>query len=291
MRVHVTSVFSLFVALLFISGAVGCHYTGSGPRYSPTSYTFVNPFDKGNQAPKSHYASESTERSKPSQAALPNTKVGISPPPGGFTDGGNTVASRSDIPGGTASTTPPEHWGVQNHVAPQTSQGGYAGYTNPEPSQYAPQQYQQSYDSGSVPASYNYPGTTQQYPVQQYSPQNQYPGGAGQPTGNTMPSNAAPTYGAGQSYDGSNLYGYQPRANTAPADTFATNQPSAYNSTVPNSTVPQPNYGGQPAASPSGYAYDQPVPSNYPTYPTYPNEGMTVASPYTPPPAPTGVYQ
>jgi len=273
MRVHITSVFILFVALLFVSGTVGCRYSGNGSRYNPTSYSLVNPFDRDKQAPESHYASELKERAKPSQGALPNTKV--SPPPGGFTDNRSALVSRADVPGGTARTTPPEHWSAQSHVASQNAQGIYSGYSNPEPSQYAPQQYQ-NYDGGSVPASYNYPGTTQPYPTQQYPAQNPYPG-AVQPAGNTIPSNAVPTtYGAGQSYDGGSQYGYQPGMNNVPSDTFAANQPGAYNSNA--TAVPQP-------MSSPGYGYE---PSSYP--PAYPN-GMTVASPYTPPPTPAGVYQ
>ena len=275
MKVHVSSVCTIFVVLLFVSGTVGCRNTGGGPWYNPSTYSLVNPFDKENKTPKSPYSSDAPERAKPSLAAQPN----ISPAPGGYTDG-TSLAARSDTLGGSVSTAPPEHWGTSSPIASQGTPGPYGGYTIPEPSQYAPQQYQQGMYDGqnNVPASYDYyrsqsQSPSQQYPTQQNPPVNQPVGG------NTMPYNVSPTYGAGQIIDSGNPLAYQQNVNNVPVDNFAMNQSSAYST---NAAVPPTT-----AAVPSGFGgYEQqPIPSSHP------NEGVSVATPYQSYPLPaTGGY-
>ena len=131
MRVNFSFVVTIFVALLFVSGTTGCRSTG-GPWYNPTSYAFVNPFDKDSPS-KSNVAPpfDSLANEKPSLASQPN----IGPPPGGYT-GGTSLAGRPVPTAGISQS--PDSLGQQTQMAPQGPPNLYGGYSFPEPSQYPP---------------------------------------------------------------------------------------------------------------------------------------------------------
>ncbi|MDR0328244.1 MAG: hypothetical protein LBI05_08125 [Planctomycetaceae bacterium] len=296
MRVHFSSVITLFVALLFVSGTVGCHHTG-GDWYKVSSYTFSNPFDKdkdglaakkGGQAPP--FSSGALATVKPSTDSKP--VVGLSTPPGGYSDGNRAdssiITGLSAGAAGTVSTTPPEHWGQQNLAAQQGSPNQYNGYPVTEPSQYSPY------------ADYTYPGSTPS-PHQASAPPQYQPAPSQNPY--QMPQETG-QYANGQTQYG-NQYGNEynaqsgaylqtsahatqqlanPSMNSVPGNAYGTaGQPgSSYapygaQQNDPYASIPQqssaalsptPSYGGQPG----------PV--------SYPSEGDLTASPYQPYPPP-----
>jgi hypothetical protein len=269
MRVHVSPFFIIVVALLFVSGTVGCRNTGGGPWYNPSTYSFSNPFNREGQNPSA--ASNTPQKVKPTLGETPN----INTPPGGFTEG-TSLAERPGSIGGTVSSTPPDHWGQQNHVAP-TSNSSFGGYTVPEASQYAPYNTGM-YDGqgqGGFPAPHVYQNQ-QQYPPQQNPAPNQYPqyqGEAAQPVGNPAPYNVSPTYGAvppqggGFPHPSSQLQGdYAQTGNYAPIG--ITSDPYAPYAMQSMNSVQQPGLGG----------YEQPMPAPYQQ--GIPTEGVSIATPH-----------
>jgi hypothetical protein len=150
MRVHFSPIATVFVALLFVSGTVGCRSNG-GDWYNPKSYAFTNPFAnvnnpfaKDNQAPA--FSPNTQSNTKPSIDSHPN----ISIPNGGYTD--EAHASRVGSAGMTVSSSPPAHWGQHNPLAQQSSPNTLGGYSDPEPSQYL--SYSDFARHGAAPASH-----------------------------------------------------------------------------------------------------------------------------------------
>jgi len=265
MRVHFSSIVTILLALLLVSGTVGCRSNG-GPWYNPTTYSFASPSGKGR--PASPYSS-SVANQKPSLDAQPN----ISAPHGGYTDNASFAASPASS-GGTVSNTPPAHWAQHNPVPQQNVPNSYSSYTVADPSQYSPQTYTEAYGGQSVPAptsTYPYVATQGQQSPYQYSPEpvqqaHSYPA---MPYGEQQHAQTA--------YQTTSAYQQQPMYN-APVGTFgAANQPSQYGSqgTMP----PNDPYAGMQQPStvpPSGFGQEQPVSPSY----AYPSEGVSVAFPY-----------
>jgi hypothetical protein len=198
MQVHFSFTVTIFVALLFISGTVGCRINNDGPWYNPKTYAFTNPFaKKESEAPPF-----TAGTNKPSLGALPDIDVA----PGGYTDG--SFAHRTGSSGGTTvSTTPPAHWGQQNPVTPQGQSHPFGGYTVAEPSQYNPYDIAPSsslHSGQSVTPHSPFPQQSQYH----YQPEAMYQ--AGDPMYNYMQTSAhipqqpmnhnqGSIYGAGQS--------------------------------------------------------------------------------------------
>jgi len=131
MRVHFSSVATIFVALLFVSGTVGCRSNG-GDWYNPKSYTWTNPFSKDDQA--SHRSPDAFANTKPSLDAHPN----ISAPEGGYSIGSRPGEFASAPSTGTFGGNPSDPWGQHNPVASHTPPSHLSGYTVAEPSPYPP---------------------------------------------------------------------------------------------------------------------------------------------------------
>ena len=260
MRVHFSFILTLFVALLFVSGTVGCRSNG-GAWYNPTTYSFVNPFSNaspGNSAPL--YASGG-QNPMPSLDAIPN----VDSPPGGYT--GGTLANRNGTTG-TVSSTPPEHW------ATQTSPNPYGGYTDPQPSQYSPYSSEPyNVQQGVSPSPY------------QYAPQGQNPQFSSVPSQyqNMMAYESTPP-GQYQLTNGVNLNGnpQQPVQNTQYETLQSPYDPYAGNPYTGNPGNPQmiPQQQSPPPAG--GYNYGETTPSPYgtpPSQPSYAEGGMSLATP------------
>ena len=261
MKVHFSFIVTSFVALLFVSGTVGCKFTG-GPWYSPQSYALMTfPGSKDNSAPP--YASNTP---KPSLDAIPN----VGTPPSGYTDGALASGNRAGSISGTPSSNPPGQWQQQpNSMAAQNSPGPYDSYTNAAPSQYSP--YTDPYAGQGVSTSYQYQaGANPQYQNMMLHENSQQ----------------------GYSSQMINTSAYSPQTNPGMVDN-GTNYNNAYNHN-PYAGTTQP--GGyepyviqqQPATAPStGGYYDQAAPS---PHQGYPSDGISVAQPqsYQAPPAGTG---
>ena len=133
MRIHFSSIATIIVALLFISGTVGCRSNG-GDWYKPGTYSWVNPFEKSSQ--ESPRSSGTLAKSKPSLNEHPN----ISTPQGGYSAGassGEFAASPSSA--GTLNSSVADSWGGQhNPMASQVPPSHLSGYTVAEPSPYPP---------------------------------------------------------------------------------------------------------------------------------------------------------
>ena len=119
MRIHFSSVATIFVALLFVSGTVGCRSNG-GDWYNPKTYSWTNPFNKDN--PTAHRSATTTANTKPSFDSQPN----LSTPPGGYSAStADRSASRS---GGSYS---PSSWEQQNQTATHIPPPHLGGYSDP----------------------------------------------------------------------------------------------------------------------------------------------------------------
>jgi len=282
MRVHISSIVTIFAALLLVSGTVGCRSNG-GPWYNPATYSFSNPFGKERQ--ESPYSSNMA-KTKPSLDSQPN----ISTPHGGYTDSASRAGSPAST-GGTVSSSPPEHLAQYNSqynpATQQNSPNPYSSYTVADPSQYSPYTYTESYGGQSGGQPYNgqgSPASPYQYSANQgqQSPY-QYRQEAVQHAQNypAMPYGEQLTQTTYQTTSAYQPQPYQPQsANNVPAGPYGnTEQPGQY---APFGTTPQSDsYAGTPqptAVSPSGFGQGQPVSTPY----TYPGEGVSVASPYQP---------
>ena len=277
MRVNFSYVVTVFVALSFVSGIVGCQSNG-GPWYNPKSYSLANPFSNKENAPP---YSPSALANKPSVDAQPN----VNTPPGGYTD--KAFANRSGSPGGTVSTSPPEHWSQQSPMVSQGSPNPYGGYTVPEPSQYLP------YDGQGSASPYHYAAPQQQNPSPyQYSPETVQQAGSSMP--NSMP------YGVDYA-SGGVPGGYQPTAShvsTSNSNYGMNPPPGGY----PLGGIPQndpytvglqqPQQAGAVQQPQPGFSvYDQSVPASYQGENTsataYPQQ-QPYYQPYQPPTAGSG---
>ena len=164
MRVQFSSVVAIFIALLFVSGTVGCRSNG-GDWYNPNTYSWTNPFARdGQDSPR---PSNTFANTKPSLDAHPTN---ISIPPGGYSDGAASIANRSVSPEGVSGSSATDPWGRQNPVAsntPPSHLSGQSGYTVAEPSSFPP-----AYITGMV-GNHSVAATHQQ---QQHIPQHsQFP--------------------------------------------------------------------------------------------------------------------
>ena len=268
MRVHFSSIVTIFVALSLVSGTVGCRSNG-GPWYNPATYAFSNPFDKDRlESPNS----SSMANRKPRLDSQPD----ISAPLGGYTDNSSLAASPASS-GGTVSSTPPAHWAQHNPTAQQNSSNSLGGYTVANPSQYSPQTYTESYTYGGGQGS----------PVPT-SPYQQYPQEAVQ---QAHSHSAMPYSGqhAQAAYQATSAHQQQPMNSVSAGAYGNMEQPGQYGHY--SATSPSDPYAGaqQPTAMPpAGFGHEQSVPSPY----VYPGEGVSVASPYQPyqPPAAGGTH-
>jgi len=145
MRVHFSSVVAVFVTLLFVSGTVGCQSNG-GNWYNPKTYSWSNPFSKGNQA------SHAQANTRPSLGAHPN----ISDIPGGYSD--SSFAQQS----GTVSATPPDHWEQRSPMSAQSTTHSLGGFSVAEPSSFPP-----SYAMGQQHHGTSHPGAMGGAPLPQ----------------------------------------------------------------------------------------------------------------------------
>jgi len=125
MRVHFLSIATIAVALLFVSGTVGCRNNG-GNWYDPRSYSLVNPFDRDAQSSR---PSDAFANTRPSFGAHPD----ISVPPGGYSDA-SSFAGRSAANPSALGGHSPEPWGHQNQVGSHTPPSHLGGFTVAEPS-------------------------------------------------------------------------------------------------------------------------------------------------------------
>ena len=269
MRANISSMATVFVALLFVSGTVGCRSNG-GDWYNPKSYAFTNPFAnmnnpfaKDNQAPP--FSPDSVANSKPSADSQPN--VGV--PPGGYTD--DAYANRA---GSTNMATPssiPAHWGQPNPMAQHGSSSALGGYTDPEPSQYA--SYPDYARQNAASAPYQYAPNSNPY---LYQPEAAHQANSQMPYGNDYMQ---------PSYQATSAYAAQPPANSIPAGTYGTTeQPGPYTpfgtmSPVDPYTAAQ--YPGAPTSSPA-LSYEPSAPGPHVGL-GYPGEYAPTASPYQPP--------
>ena len=290
MRVHVSSIATAFVALLFVSGTVGCRSTG-GPWYNPKSYTFTNPFadsknpfagsknspSKNNTAPP--FSTGAQANSKPSADSQPN----ISVPPGGYTDrslAGRAGSSGAEVglsaprDGITASNSPPDHWGQQSPVAQHSSTNTYSGYSVAEPSQFY--QYADSGQQGNAPSSY-VASAPQQYPSASSQNPYAYPAEASQAQYAGQPVSYA--YGSDplqSNYQATSAYTPQQPTGIAMAGTYPGQTSNPYTAYAipkndPYAAVQQP-----PAGLTQGYGYEQPI------QPSYSGDGMLPGTAYQP---------
>ena len=149
MRVHFSTFVTIFVALLFVAGTVGCLSNG-GTWYNPKSYTWTKPFGKDSQAPP--YTPDALANPKPSLDSHPN----IDRPAGGYSDESSLQANRSAAQSGPSSGYSHDQGGYQNTVATNP----YGSYSVAEPSPYPP-----TYASGQPTVASTAP---QQY---QYQPE------------------------------------------------------------------------------------------------------------------------
>ena len=255
MRTHLSTVAAIFVALLFVSGTVGCRSNG-GPWYNPTSYTWMKPsFAKDNQAPP--YSPEAFVNKKPALEGQPH----IERPMGGYSDEPSFQASRSSSLSSPSNNYPIEQSSYHNPVASNT----YGGYTVAEPSSYPP-----PYDYGSGPQpmqqQYQYPAEM----AQQGNPYGDYTTGAQYPQTSAVypsatPNQATPNYGTPA---------VDPYGNANPAMTSGNYVP----------------FGASPQNDPyAAMQQQQQAPAAYPAPSPYANEGVPVASPYQPY-QPAGAY-
>ena len=170
MQVQFSSVAAIFVALLFVSGTVGCRSNG-GDWYNPKTYSWTNPFSKEEQ--ESLRPSDALANTKPSLDSQPN----ISSPPGGYTD-------RTGV-GGRSGSTAAEPWAAQQHPmvsqTPPSHLSGLGGYTTVAESSsvpsYNPMEGSVSHNNHSM-NHHSIAATTQQYAPhhnQSPYPQNSYP--------------------------------------------------------------------------------------------------------------------
>jgi len=249
MRIHFSSAITILVALLFISGTVGCRSNG-GAWYNPKSYSWTNPFVKGNMAPP--YAPEALANTKPSLDASPN----ISTPQGGYTDESSFYASRSGALSGTPSGYSPDQGGYQGTVASQAL-NPYGGYSIAEPSPYPPTYAggQPSATVATTPQQYQYSAEMAQQMTQQGNPMpygySDYPAGAQyQPTNAVSYPSATPGYDNNYNYGGANPavnagsyapFGAAPPQNDPYATAIQQTTPVSYtNGSTPTATPYQP---------------------------------------------------
>ena len=176
MRVHFPSIAAIVVALLFVSGTVGCRNHG-GNWYDPRSYSFVNPFDRDGQSSRS---TDTFANARPSLGAHPD----ISIPPGGYSDA-SSLAGRSGTTtsplGGQAS----EPWGQQHQMGSHTPPNHLGGFTVAEPSHlptYTPSQGHMMAGQQPFGSPHNHMAAVpqQHMPHQHASPHNQFQQDIGQ---------------------------------------------------------------------------------------------------------------
>ena len=245
------------VALLF---TVGCQSNG-GPWYSPTTYSFGNPFSKTGSSPHSTGI-------KPSLDSQPN----ISTPQGGYTDG-SSLTHRLGGSSENTSSTPPSYWGDQSPMISQGSSNNYqGGYSDPRPSQYPPAYIDNQYQSP---------------PQQNQTPYQSAPGG--------YPSTPETTIYQTGGYQVPQADIYRPEGgfpNSAPVDNFGAQSPYRPSYGVVYQTDPYAGF-QQPAQQqvanpPMGFDYNNQPPATPSTYPGYPSETSPVSPTYQPYPPPTG---
>jgi hypothetical protein len=274
MRIHPSSIATVFVALLFVSGSVGCRSNG-GAWYNPKTYSLNLPFAK----PESPFSADAFA-GKPSIDSVPD----IATMPGGYTSVDQGLASRAGF-----NSTVPGGYPAEYQNSPSSSNHFGSEYSTADPSTYPP-----------VYAAGNSPAAAVQHQYQQdmgHNPVNQTVYQGNQMPGNTTPYGGYgdyPTTGTQQyqttdfrtpyennpvmpqpssAYPMDNNYGAAPSNNYAPFaappqnDAFSTIPPAS-----PYGTPPASPYGGTPAAAPTGYGgfEPQPVQSPYPSYPTPP---------------------
>ena len=263
MRIHFSSVVTIFVMLLFISGTVGCRSNG-GAWYNPKSYTWTNPFAKDNQAPPYMPDSFANANKLPSLDSQPN----ISNPPGGYSNESSLYSSRSGSHSGDMGGYSPDQ-GYQNSGS---SPNPYGGYSIAEPSPYPPA-YAERQPSGT---NGPYQTETAQYGNPMPYGGNVYPGTEYHATSATSVNPNTHNYPPAMHSTSVDNYGVDPMGNYAPFGTMSPNDP--YAAVQQPSTVPPVGFGDQPAHAP------------YPNQNPYPNGGVPVASPYPPYPPSTGGY-
>jgi len=271
MRANISTIATVFVALLFVSGTVGCRSNG-GDWYNPKSYAFTNPFAnvnnpfaKDNQAPP--FSPDSTANSKPSTNSQPNVSV----PPGGYTD--EAYANRAGSANMTTTHSMPAHWEQPNPMAQHGSSTAYGGYSDPEPSQYA--SYSDYAKQNAAPASYQHSPNPNPYLYQAQAETAQQ-------------ANSQVSYGNDymqSSYHATSAYAAQPPANSVPTGAYGTTTQGYY---APFGATPQVDpyasthqYSGVPTPSPTS-AYEQPAPGPHVGL-GYPGEYAPTAPPYQPP--------
>lgn len=275
MRDHFLPIATVCVALLFVSGTIGCRSNG-GDWYNPKSYAFTNPFAnvnnpfaKDGQAPP--FSPNASANQKPSIDSKPNVSI----PNGGYTD--EAYANRVGSADMTTPNSAPAHWGQQNPMAQQSSPNALGGYSDPEPSRYST--YSDYSRQGAAPASQ--PHAPNQNPFL-YHPEAAHQANSQMPYGNDY---VQPSYHATSAYAAqqpahdipTGVYGapvpqgsYTPFGAAAQADPYASTQ-------LPGVPTPSPVPG-----------YEQPAPGSYVGL-GYPSEYAPAASPY-PPPAIGGGY-
>lgn len=150
MRVYFSSIAAIAVALLFVSGTVGCRSNG-GDWYKPTTYSWTNPFAKNSPVtPRPSDAFADAKKPKPTLGAHPD----ISAPQGGYSDA-SSLANRSPSPAGTSGGFAPDPWGQQSPPAshtPPNHLGG--GYVIAESSSYPPPYVTSEQTAGGQQTSY-----------------------------------------------------------------------------------------------------------------------------------------
>jgi hypothetical protein len=245
MRIQTSSVVTIFVALLIVSGTTGCiTRVANNPWYSPKGYTMSNPFSngKGALAVAPPFKTQGQQIQKPSLAETPTN---IREVPGGYTrDTGiasRTPAPARDVP---SNTTFPQDQPWRDQPSPMMSHSptgvndfgrGYSEVT------VTPSHYPQNHN-GVAPVDYQqYRGPGQPALAQHGQPGTQYP-----MHGGTYPMN-----------------NYQSTTNYSP------NTVGPYGGSQPNNTPSQPDpYSGiqSPPATPPGFSYEQPGTSPFPPF-------------------------
>ena len=244
MRVHFSSVATVFVALLFVSGTVGCRSNG-GDWYNPKTYSWTNPFAKDG-SPSGNRSAAVAANPRPSVDSRPD----VSPPPGGYSAG---TADRTALNARTSGGFAP--WEQQNPTVSHTPPPHMGGYSEPvlssNPPNYAPH--------GNYAMSGNMVGSPQPQSMAN-TPYNTY--------NNALP-NQYPQEMTGMGQQSSMPYG---ESSYVPTDYRQPNS-SGFHNQIPQSTgtvEPHGGYGqfGPVTVPPTGYNhFEQPMqapPSGFP---------------------------
>jgi len=243
MRVHFSSVAAVFVAILFVSGTVGCRSNG-GDWYNPKSYSWTNPFARdGQESPRS---SDAFANTKPSLDEHPN----ISIPPGGYS-GEASIANRSTSPARASGGSVADSWGQQSPIASHTPPSHLSGLTVAEPSPYPP-----AYMTG-MTGNHSVAVASQQQHVPQH---NQFPQEMAQQHHHLMPYGPSDYVQTGFHQPINNPSVYQHPVQHAPFGVHGGMEPQG--NYAPFGTLPQNDpYAAiqQPAATPptTGFGFEQ----------------------------------